>query len=121
MTFRRFSKNDEGCYVVKAINSIGSDTKSWNILVATESRNIRTNNNSYQDAIKESQIIHDEGKRFTSSNNSIQEGIKVNHVYVFFGIKQKIIRRVECEWYTFLEDQPSVTCSKLVHVRENTL
>ena len=84
LTFRRFSKNDEGCYVVKAINNIGSDTKSWNILVATESRNIHTNSNSNQDAIKENQIIHEEGKSFTSINNSIQEGIEVNHIYVHF-------------------------------------
>ena len=84
LTFRRFSKNDEGCYVVKAINNIGSDTKSWNILVASEARNKRTNSNSYQDAPKENQIIHEEGSSLTSINNSIQEGIKVNHVYVFF-------------------------------------
>ena len=82
LTFRRFSKNDEGCYIVKAINNIGSDTKNWNVLVATESRNIRTNINSNQDAINENQIIHGEGKSFTSINNNIQEEIEVNHVYV---------------------------------------
>ena len=81
LTFRRFSKNDEGCYVVKAINNIGSDTKSWNILVATESSN--SNSKSYPDAIKEKQINHEGGKSFTSIDNSIQEEIKVNHVYVF--------------------------------------
>ena len=39
MTFRRCTAKDDGCYVVKAINNIGSDAKSWKMLVVTANPN----------------------------------------------------------------------------------
>ena len=41
LTFRRCSAKDEGSYLVKARNNIGSDTMSWKILVvATEGNSL---------------------------------------------------------------------------------
>ena len=38
LTLRRCTIKDDGCYVVKAINNIGSDTKSLKILVVAAAK-----------------------------------------------------------------------------------
>ena len=39
LTFRRCTLKDDGCYIVKAINNIGSDAKSWKMLVVAAKPN----------------------------------------------------------------------------------
>ena len=45
LTFRRCTIKDEGCYSVKAINSIGSDAKNWKISVLASSATVKTRTN----------------------------------------------------------------------------
>ena len=45
LTFRRCTIKDEGCYSVKAINSIGSDAKNWKISVLASSATVKTRPN----------------------------------------------------------------------------
>ena len=82
LTFRRCSVKEQGCYVVKAINNIGSDTKNWKMLV------VATEPNTLLDSCKAlpggNQFLCEKRKNVQSANNTATKLVEVNHALVLY-------------------------------------
>ena len=83
LTFLRCTVKDEGCYIIKAINNIGSDAKSWKIVVVAAQQNM---------LLHESENLPG-GNQFLSQNknnvqrsdtNSITEVVEVRISYTLY-------------------------------------
>ena len=79
MTFLRCTVKDEGSYVIKAINNIGSDTRSWKIVVVAAQPNILLHTSK---GLPEGNQFFYQNKNnvHQSDNNSINEVVEVRLV-----------------------------------------
>lgn len=89
LTIRRCTAKDGGCYVVKAINNIGSDEKSWKMLVVTAKPN-----NMLVPSCKD----YPEGNQFGPINknqvqsddiNSLSKLVEVGYIFSCLGTRLK--------------------------------
>ena len=79
MTFLRCTVKDEGSYVIKAINNIGSDTRSWKIVVVAAQPNMLLHTSK---GLPEGNqfLYQNKNNVHQSDNNSINEVVEVRLV-----------------------------------------
>ena len=81
LTLLRCTVKDEGCYVIKAMNNIGSDTRSWKIVVVAAQPNMLLHLS--KDLPEGNQFLYqNKNNVHQSDNNSINEVFEVRLCYV---------------------------------------
>lgn len=86
MTFLRCTVKDEGCYVVKAINNIGIDAKSWKIVVVAAQQNMLLQTSENLPGGNQF-LSQNKNNVQQSDNNSITEVVEVRLFYTLYFLR----------------------------------